>query len=1379
MICFTTSFLYFKLIQFLQRREPEQIPLSSGIFLSFALYFTYLSQTIAFQQYFNLTSTVEVMVRGALTANVYRKSCRLSPQSRSKYTSGQIQNLMSNDSRTVAEVIPYIHMLWSAIEQVVIAMVLLIGLLGIIPTLAGVLFILSAIPFQSIVAKKIKSLRESASYFTDDRVKVLSEVVKGIKLVKLYAWEFSFIKRILSYRAKELRALRSMAMYDAVSSVTYTSVPTCLTIIVFAVYAVLGNTLDAAIVFPAITLFNILRPAMIIFPYTLVDAARAAAALSRLKKFFIAEELVPLEKSKHAIDQNTLKNFDLHVGAIEAAFQWDPSNTSAAPSISSVSLFIPRGSLVAIVGSTGSGKSTLISGLLGEVPIVQGKAGILEGTSTAYCDQVAFIQNATVRENILFGRPYESALYNKVVKVCCLEPDLKILPAGDQTEIGGRGVNLSGGQRARVSLARAVYSRADVYFLDDPLSAVDAHVGKKIFEECICGQLSSSTRILTTNQIQFATASKVDIIVVVKDGELIESGNRHELLSNRESEFSRLLRSFGQKSDGEHSSDCLGHANGNGASELFQVENSIGNEIEEMRKSFDRKEDNSLNYGALESGKLTQKEGKEEGNVQLKHYWYYLSAMGMGCVLSMCLFTIVNQSFLLAVNVWISVWSEKSVNGTDTSIWFNLLIFATLGFGGIVASLFVALGVAFGSIRASVLLHEQLLLSVMGAPSSFYNATPDGRLINRFTSDLDKVDQSIASTMKVMIRLFVSLCFTLGLVLWVSPAFIFFLIPVGIFCVFIQEYYRRTSVDLRRLEALARSPLYSHFSETLEGVSTLRAYNDIPRSSHMSHLFTDQLNKAMYSSVYTNRWLALHLEAMSTLLILGATLLAVMAPPGRLSASTIGLMLSYTAQILGVMTWFVRQFTDLSSHMSAVERVHEYAEPPFSQEEKGGLRKLLVEIQENEKGRSQQESAGLISNETANQLNSTIGSKRSRWPKHGKIEFDNVVMRYRSDLPPALRNVTFSVEPGEHIGIVGRTGAGKSSAIQCLFRLFELNEGTIKIDGTDIKNMRLQRLRSSLGVIPQEPICFSGTIRTNLDTFGEHSDQEVKKALEACGLQETMREELSLDMEVHENGTNLSIGQRQLLCLGRALLKDSQVVVLDEATSNVSTEFDEMIQRTLRDEMSHCTILTVAHRLHTVMRSDRILVMDRGRVAESGKPRDLLSRPSLLGALVDETGPSTAAHLRKIAMEVDRSSGSSRFGETKLKRDEGPFRGGDGWVQENGRRLEICDDLRHDSAGEMVRSALQELCLALKQAEATGTQELVNVYENDGRWRELLRTVAMKLWTVTKQAMEDKVEDGFDLDVDNGSNMALADILQNVRSVSKNNHNHDMRRDRD
>lgn len=1264
---------------------------------------------------------------------------------------------MSNDSRAVAEVVLYLHMMWSSLEQISVAMILIVNLLGLIPTISGVVFMILAIPIQSFLVSMVKSCREKASAHTDERVKVMTEVIKGIKLIKLYAWELSFIKKILGRRSHELEELRNMAVLQAWSSLCYMAVPTILTLVVFTAYILGGNSLDAAVVFPAITLFNVLRPAMIILPLVLVNCARAAASLSRLQKFLTAEELVPLDEGAHAVDQQLLRQSDLDVVAMDAAFSWNPTLTSRPPTIASVSIAIPRGSLVAIVGPTGSGKSTLLAGLLGEVPIVSGKAGFLQGRSVAFCDQIAFIQNSTLRENILFGKPYDEHHYNETLKVCCLGPDLEILPAGDLTEIGGRGINLSGGQRARVSLARAVYSRADILLFDDPLSAVDAHVGSSIFKDCISNMLCGKTRILTTNQVHFAASQNVDMVVVVKDGAVVEFSERRILAADSSSEFSKLLQSSGEVGNADDESSEEATAN-ESASDAVSLSNGV---FKEVTKKEEKSSNAVPDYGAAESGRLTENESKQVGRVKWAQYQKYFQAMGMQWVVPIFLFAVLFNGLLMGLNIWLGIWSDMSEKDASR-VWFNLLIFFILGAASVICSAFGSFCNAFGSIRASVLMHEKVLFSVFGAPSSFFNATPDGRLVNRFTSDMDKVDQSIAFTLQSLVRLWVSLLFTLGLVLWATPGFILMAVPIILFCIYVQEFYRKSSVDLRRLEALARSPLYSHFGETLEGVATLRAYGDIPRSTHINNMLTDNLNRTMFATMYANRWLAIRLEGLGTLLIFTASFLAIMTPADRLSASMVGLVLTYTMQILGSMTWSVRQFTDTESQMSAVERLIEYSQPPFPQEEVGGLNGLLKELR-NPSTMNWSESQGLISAEKIAQLSENIGQRKARWPKRGVVEFDQVEMRYRKDLAPALRNISFTVKPGEHIGIVGRTGAGKSSAIQCLFRLYELEKGRILIDGIDIANIRLHHLRSSLGVIPQEPVCFSGTIRNNLDMFGNCDDDEIQRALDACGLQGTMRETVALDDEVSENGSNLSVGQRQLLCLGRALLKDSQVLVLDEATSNVSNEVDEKIQETLRNEMSHCTILTVAHRLHTVMRSDRIIVMDAGRIGEVGEPNELLSRPSMLSALVDETGPSTAAYLRQLAAggnvrSADGASSSRKLvslasGKTSMNMNYGKI--GD------------------EDMGDMMNSVFENLQAALtKMGRVEVEHEMARLGGQDGAWHELLISIIGRLSFITEggQDMNGTSVELAAAEVQSGSQEAVVGILQNAVSPRARRH---------
>ncbi|PXF43436.1 Multidrug resistance-associated protein 1 [Gracilariopsis chorda] len=1329
---FVSPMLLKSIISHLQSRREAQASSAKGILLACAMFGSYFAQLLVFNQYFNIMATMQALLRGSLVSAVFEKSCRLSPESRSLYTSGQIQNLMSNDSRTVADIVLYVHMVWSSAEQIVVAMLLLVQLLGWAPTFAGILFIISSMFVQSKLVGTIKNQRERASARTDERVKLVAEAIKGIKLVKLYAWELSFVKRILDVRAKELDLLRSISFLQATNSMLVTSIPTVLTIIAFSIYALNTGSLDAAVVFPSIALFNVIRPSLMFLPNILISTARAGASLSRLSDFLATEELTSLDQGDHAINQQLLELNKIDLASANAAFTWDPSISRACPTLSDVTFWIPQGKLVAVIGPTGSGKSTLLAGLLGEVPIIEGEAGIRKGRSISFCDQIPFIQNATVRENILFGKPFDGELYRTTIRVCNLLSDLKILPAGDLTEIGGRGVNLSGGQRSRVALARAVYSRADICFLDDPLSAVDAHVGKSIFQNCIASQLQGTTRVLTTNQIHYAASPEVDMVIVVKNGTVVEAGFRDELLS-QDSEFSRMLKSTGEigaagassRSDRDPNTDNSG----------FEHTQTLLREDAEIQKTIMAAEekvsqvnestpiagtDGQKGYGAVQVGRLTEKETKQKGRVELAHYKTYLSGMGLKMwVPSIILCAIGAQIASLSVNVWLSDWSDQK---DEQSTFFRLAVFLAFGLATVFVAGVSSFSLAFGSIRASVLLHEKLLLSVFGAPSSFFNSTPEGRLVNRFNSDIDKIDSSLSSTMQSLLRLTLNLAFTVGLILWVTPAFIFVVIPIAAMCLYVQEFYRKSSVDLRRLEALARSPLYSHFSETLDGVVTIRAFGDVPRTASINNKYTDELVTTTYASTFANRWLSIRLEGLGTILIFGATLLAVLTPADRTSAAMIGLVLSYTMQILGSMTWSVRQFTETESQLNAVERVAEYSNPPFPQEEKGGLEQFLKEKMGDRSTLSDNESTGLISKETAISLSQGLSQRKSRWPRKGRIVFQAVEMKYRDDLDPALKDVSFTVEPGEHVGIVGRTGAGKSSAIQSLFRLYELNKGQILIDGTSISSLRLFDLRSALGIIPQEPICFSGTIRSNLDMFKEHSDKEIQRALDACGLQDTMRNRVGLDFEIAENGSNLSVGQRQLLCLGRALLKDSQVLILDEATSSVSNATDEKIQATLRNEMEHCTILTVAHRLHTVMRHDKIIVMDRGRVAEIGSPSELLRRPSRFGDLVDETGPATASHLRYLASLPRRggnntaSVDSGNVPTTNLGENDN-LSVKLSTLPENGKSLR-----------ENVRAAFVQLRSALTEYQTDAWRdELILSRVEESEWKDYLQSLVFKL----------------------------------------------------
>lgn len=1107
---------------------------------------------------------------------------------------------MSSDCRTVASVPTYFHDIWSTFLQGVASFLLLINLLGWQPAVGSVVFVVIFLPVQVFFVMTETKLRAKALKRTDERVKYVSEAIRAIKLIKLYAWEIPIINRILGERTKEIQCLSSIGFLNSINSVVIWTVYTVQIIMALMLYLGLGKPLSADVIFPTIALFDLFIPALLDFPSLITAATHAVTSLSRLNNFLCADEVVNVEQRGNAIDQEMLQRDELEIVARDVSLNWDPSSTS--PTLSNISFSIPKGSLVAIIGATGSGKTALIAGLLREMQVTSGQLGVRNDSGIAYCHQTPFIQNATLRDNILFGKPYEEAFYSKVIKVCCLDNDLKVLPAGDLTEIGSRGINLSGGQRARVSFARAVYSGHRICMFDDPFSAVDTFVGNKLFQECLVSELRDRTRLFTTNQLYFASSPEVDLVMIVKHGTIVELGAPSELMKDKNSELSCLMKSTvhsegpcDTKREDQHSAENqkIPHAG--------IKAKAAANELSTLVDEEQEKE-----YGSMESGKLVKAETKDIGRVKLKHYMTYIRAAGLfKWIIPLLIFVVTQKGFETSSGVWLGLWSDQP---TTEHVVFNLSILICLSLLAIVFKGISDVSAVYAMVQASTTLHKRLLVHVFGAPIRFFNSVPDGRLINRFSSDVDKTDNSVGPAMYALLNLVVSLLCSIGLILWAFPQFVVMVAIVGALCLLLQEYYRKSVVDLRRLESVAYSPLYSHFSETLDGVSTIRAYQNVGRCRHAHSLYADDISRTVYSNSLTRRWFGVRMMGLGAMLIFGATVLAIYTPNKLLSTGVKGIVLTHTIALFGRMRQTVKQLTNAEAQLNAVERMSEYSDKNFAQEEEGAVAKRLA----------------------ADKIDGKASEKQ--WPKAGVIEFENVEMRYREDLAPALSNVSFSIGSGEHIGIVGRTGAGKTSAIQCLFRLHELSKGRILIDGVDICTVDLHTLRRSLGVIPQEAVCFSGNIRSNLDMFGEHSDCAIERALDLCGLAECMSTKVTLEYEISENGENLSVGQRQLLCLGRALLKDKQIVVLDEATSSVSMGIDKQMQKVIGTEMKRCTVVTVAHRLQTVMKSDRMIVMDGGRVVESGSPRELLRRDSALKRLVEESGAEEADRLYRMAV---------------------------------------------------------------------------------------------------------------------------------------------------
>ncbi|XP_063974569.1 multidrug resistance-associated protein 1 isoform X1 [Diachasmimorpha longicaudata] len=1188
------------LIEFIKGNEPNW----KGYFYSALLFLTAVLQTLVLSQYFNRMFIVGLRIRTALIAAIYRKALRMSNSARKESTVGEIVNLMSVDAQRFMDLIAYINMIWSAPLQIALALYFLWGILG--PSvLAGLAVMIILIPVNALIASKVKTLQIRQMKNKDERVKLMNEVLNGIKVLKLYAWEPSFEQQILNIRNKEIKVLKEAAYLNAGTSFIWSCAPFLVSLVSFATYVYIdeNNVLNSSKAFVSLSLFNILRFPLSMLPMMISNVVQASVSVKRINIFMNNEELDPdnVQHDQAEIDPLIIEN---------GSFTWDSADSVEKPTLRNINVSVKHGQLVAIVGTVGSGKSSLVSAFFGEMYRLSGRVNTRG--SIAYVSQQAWIQNATMQDNILFGRAFDKTLYNKVIEACALVLDIEMLPAGDQTEIGEKGINLSGGQKQRVALARAVYSDSDVYFLDDPLSAVDSHVGKHIFENVIGpnGMLKKKTRVLVTHGITYLP--EVDNIVVLKDGEITESGTYKQLMEKRGAFADFLIQHLQEvRAQDDEETDLT---------EIKQqLESTIGTEEFKQKLTRSRSktsmtpsdsgsaDQRSLSGGSLRRQQSTESqrsgslakitsfkenkpiEGKvgekiietektETGSVKLRVYAHYLKSIGWFLSISTIIMNAVFQSFSIGSNIWISKWSDDDsivVDGVQDTSKRDMYVgvYGALGLGQAVTSFFCDLAPQLGCWLAARQMHLVMLSGVMRASLTFFDTTPTGRIISRFAKDVDVLDTSLPQQISDSIYCFFEVIATLVVISISTPAFISIIIPIGVIYYFIQRFYVATSRQLKRLESVSRSPIYSHFGESVTGAPTIRAYGVQDRFIRESENRVDFNQVCYYPSIIANRWLAVRLEMIGNLIILFSALFAVL---GRdtLSAGLVGLSVSYALQITQTLNWLVRMTSDVETNIVAVERIKEYGETP-------------------------QEAPWEISDKTPPR----------EWPSEGRVEFRDFKVRYREGLDLVLKGISFTVEGGEKIGIVGRTGAGKSSLTLALFRIIEAAEGKIIIDDIDIATLGLHSLRSRLTIIPQDPVLFSGSLRLNLDPFDRHGDEEVWRALEHAHLK-TFVQSLpnGLSHVVSEGGDNLSVGQRQLICLARALLRKTKILILDEATAAVDLETDDLIQRTIREEFKESTVLTIAHRLNTILDSDRVIVLDKGYMVEFESPHSLLQK---------------------------------------------------------------------------------------------------------------------------------------------------------------------------
>ncbi|XP_065338923.1 multidrug resistance-associated protein 1 isoform X7 [Cloeon dipterum] len=1168
------------LIGFVEKDDP----LWKGLVYAILMFVTASLQTVILSQYFHRMFIVGLRVRTALISTIYRKALRLSNSARKESTVGEIVNLMSVDAQRFMDLTAYLNMLWSAPLQIALSLYFLYQILG--PSVfAGLAVMIILIPVNGYIANRIKTLQIKQMKNKDQRVKLMNEILSGIKVLKLYAWEPSFEQQILKIRDKEIAVLKQAAYLNAGTSFVWACAPFLVSLVTFAVFVLSSdkNILDSETAFVSLSLFNMLRFPLSMLPMMISSLVQASVSVKRLNKFMNSDEIDPTNVSHDPSESDPIVMEN-------GTFAWSADDN---PTLKGINLRCKQGSLVAVVGTVGSGKSSLISAFLGEMEKISGRVNV-KG-SVAYVSQQAWIQNATLQDNITFSKALDRVQYNRIVEACALKPDIDMLPGGDQTEIGEKGINLSGGQKQRVSLARAVYYDSENYFFDDPLSAVDSHVGKHIFDNVIGpnGLLKKKTRVLVTHGITYLP--EVDQIIVLKDGEISERGTYNELIAKKGAFADFLLQHLQEKSedDGEDLEDVkhqleMALGSENVQRQLSRQKSSDSASLTgSLSKSFDSSEvrqrrrsskENSVPPEKKTGQKLIETEKSETGSVKWEVYAHYLMSIGIFLTIATLLLNVLYQGFSIGTNVWLSVWSNAQTAFNDTALPpderdMYLGVYGALGVGQAIFAYLNDFAPRLACWQAARHTHDFLVKNLLRAPQEFFETTPQGRIVSRVSKDINVMDETLPLNISDSVYCVFEVLATLVVISYSTPIFIAVIIPIGILYYFIQRFYVATSRQLKRLESVSRSPIYSHFGESVTGTSTIRAYGAQERFMTESEDKVDFNQIAYYPSIIANRWLAVRLEMVGNLIIFFSALFAVLGKD-TMSAGLVGLSVSYSLQITQTLNWLVRMTGDVETNIVAVERIKEY-------------------------GETKQEAAWDIP-ET---------KPPKEWPQEGNVVFKDYQVRYREGLDLVLHGISCDVKGGEKIGIVGRTGAGKSSLTLGLFRIIEAAGGSIYIDGVDISKIGLHALRSRLTIIPQDPVLFSGTLRINLDPFEQYKDEEIWRALEHAHLKHFIKGlAAGLSHEVSEGGENLSVGQRQLICLARALLRKTKVLVLDEATAAVDLETDDLIQQTIRTEFKDCTILTIAHRLNTILDSDRVVVLDKGKIIEFEPPNTLLQR---------------------------------------------------------------------------------------------------------------------------------------------------------------------------
>ncbi|KAG0375854.1 hypothetical protein BGX24_008580 [Mortierella sp. AD032] len=1216
-----------------------------------------------------------------------------------------ISNLVAVDVQRLEQCICYMHMCYEFPLQFTLASVQLYYLLGP-AAFVGIGFMVITLPIPAKLYSAMRKLFRDIMETKDERMDTLTEMLSAIRIVKFFGWESKFVEKITTAREKELDRTKDTYTRMAVTNLAWQIIPLLNIVVIFWAYTRLfGNQITASALFTTLALLEILRQALGTIPWAMMSIMRAQVSLKRIGDFLDEEEIVK-DTTITKIDGKAplVHHTATHptIGFVNASYSWPNKEHDAVPTakavkkdswiqkikakfskdapkpagpevvaepeavqerfqLKNISADFPVGEFSVIVGPTGSGKSALLLALLGELERTEGQMYLPRldydsngrrphGSGIAYVAQTAWLQNTTIRDNILFGKAFDQDRYDAVIDGCALVTDFEVLEAGDHTQIGEQGITLSGGQKQRVALARAVYSDAKVLLLDDCLSAVDTHTGKRLFQTLTGPLLTGRSILMATHQVQL-TLSAAAYVVALDKGVVLGAGTPEDCIRNGWIDHVKLVTS--------------------GSDDASEVSTLDG---EDTPKKAAKATDKSHVVS-----KLTEDEKKVVGAVSWKVYKAYLDACGGYPVwfLLICI-TILIELIDIGQKAWLARWGNKvstsvgslvlmtfgtvapepvvqsftilqrptTTNVTDNnlvtmamqalgnpdavSVEFYLGVYILLSMFTMAFSIFGGYYITvFVSIRGSRALHAQLLDKVSRAKVRFFDTTPIGRIINRFSSDISTIDEAVNRTLLMFITQLITIFGIIGVISFNMPMFLIAAVFIVIIYGAIGMFYVPISRDLKRLNSNSRSPILNHFNETLVGIATIRAYGFQDRFVTRNLVNVDDNNRTFFLLWTANRWLHWRVDIAGALVSFSTGML-ILQYSDTIQPGWAAMSLTYALMFTGTVVWVIRSYTEAELCMNSVERVVEYID-------------------------LEAEPAAIIP-----------GSRPpASWPHKGEIAVSNLTMKYAPDAPEVIKNISFTVKAGEKVGVVGRTGSGKSTLAISLFRFMEPVGGSIHIDGIDITKIGLQDLRSKLTIIPQDPILFKGTLRFNLDPFNEHEDFDLWEALRRSHLIPANRtrsqdgtatpkvssspagkspvgsikdgaeqndddtasasteivdpSKITLDTVVKENGSNFSQGQRQLIALARALVRRSKIIIMDEATASVDFDTDLKVQTTIREEMSEATIITIAHRIRTIADFDRVLVMDAGEIAEYDRPYTLMQKESLFRSMCERS----------------------------------------------------------------------------------------------------------------------------------------------------------------